>query len=639
MLFRQKKNAEDKKVENTIIMDKNKESYSGIIEKGSVYIIDTICSSFINTTSPDYVIIDGVYMASILIVDYPHEVTPGWLLDIINFGEGVETSIYYNMLDRHKVIKELTQYIGETGAKRKASKGNARDLEHIDQALEDTIYMRQQINIENEDLYYLHVLILAYADSEVVLKERIKAIETRIAAMNMSSRTADYRHEDGMTACMPLYILDDGIKKATRRNILTKGLASTYPFGSYEFCDNNGIFIGLNEHNNSIVMVDIFNTELYKNANMVLLGTSGAGKTFLMQLMALRLRMQDIPVMIIAPLKGFEFENACRAIGGQFISISAASNDCINIMEIREISSNTNFDGNIMKEEQSLLLAKIQKLHIFFSLVFKDMTDEEQQYLDEKLIQTYKYKGITFNNKSLYKDISDNKFSVKGEFKEMPVLEDLYNILESDIKTKRMATLLKRLVHGSLKSFNQQTNVDLKNNYIVADISDLKGRMLPIGMFIVVELFWDRIKQNRNEKKAIFIDELWNLIGSTGNKQAAEFVFEIFKTIRGYGGAAIGGTQDISDFFSLEDGRYGKGIINNSKMKVVLQLEEEDVHTLEKVLKLSEEEMARIVSFPRGHGLFYAGSNHLAVEFRSSVQEKALITTDRIDIERMKIEE
>jgi len=218
----------------------------------------------------------------------------------------------------------------------------------------------------------------------------------------------------------------------------------------------------------------------------------------------------------------------------------------------------------------------------------------------------------------------------------MPVLGDLYELLEKDPKTERLALILRRLVSGSLNSFNQRTNIDLNNKYTVADISELKEDLLPLGMFIAIDLFWDKIKEDRTQKKVIILDELWNLIGSTGNKQSASFVLEIFKIIRGYGGAAIGATQDINDFLALEGGKFGKGIINNSKMKVVLQLEEEDADSLKRVLKLSEEEMAKVTTFKRGHGLFYAGSNHVAIEFQASDEERDIITTDREELEELK---
>jgi len=609
--------------------------YEGLVEEGMEEIMDVICPTCIDTTHPGRLAVDGMCCATLMACSYPFEVAPAWLSDIISFGEGVEVSIFYEPLPRAKVIKELTQAIGITRSKKKSIGENQADIEIVQLSLDHAEYIREQLNRNHENFLYIYIIIQVFAETPEKLEDRLRAVEAKLGAKDILSRRADFRHEQGFLSSLPLCSLDPALKKQTRRNALTTGAASTYPFTSFEFSDENGIFVGINEHNNSLVIVDIFNTAVYKNANMVILGTSGAGKTFLMQLFALRLRMQGIQTMIIAPLKGFEFAPACRAIGGQYIKISPASPDCINIFEIRQSSyeavyTNENDSVSITgRKEDSLLMAKIQKLHIFFSLLIPGMTPEEVQYLDEKLIEVYRQKGITFDNDSLLDTgFSLDFLSVKPKFKPMPVLGDLYALLENDPNTQRLAILMKKLVSGSLKAFNQQTNVDLTSKYIVADISDLKGDILPVGMFIVLELFWDRIKEDRSEKKAVFLDEIWTLIGSAANRQTAEFVLEIFKIIRGYGGAAIGCTQDINDFFALDGGRYGKGIINNSKLKVILQLEEEEAQTLQKVLKLTEEEMTKVTSFPRGHGLFYAGSNHVAMEFLASKAEESFICSD-----------
>ena len=324
--------------------------------------------------------------------------------------------------------------------------------------------------------------------------------------------------------------------------MLTSAAASCYPFTSYEMSDENGILLGVNKHNNSLVIVDIFNSRVYKNANMAILGTSGAGKTFTMQLMALRMRRKGTQVFIIAPLKGHEFLRACRNVGGEFISISPASKQCINIMEIRRTDQTANaiIDGGI--NENSILAKKIQQLHIFLASLIPDMSHEEKQLLDEALIRTYSMKGITHENESLI-DPDD-----PSRYRTMPLLEDVYNILMEAPETKRMGNILNRLVHGSAKTFNQQTNVDLSNPYTVLDISELTGELLTVGMFLVLDFVWDKAKEDRTKEKAIFIDEIWQLVGAGSNSLAAEFCLEIFKIIRGYGGAAIAATQDLNDF-------------------------------------------------------------------------------------------
>ncbi len=364
-------------------------------------------------------------------------------------------------------------------------------------------------------------------------------------------------------------------------------------------------------------------------ANIAILGTSGAGKSFTMQLMATRMRRKGIQVFIVAPLKGHEFHRACSNIGGEFIQISPASPNCINVMEIRKVDKSVDelLDGPGV--EKSLLAAKIQRLHIFFSLLIPDMSHEERQLLDDALIRTYANLGITHDNATL--DDPDNP----GHYRTMPVLGDLYDTLKEVPDTRRLANIINRLVHGSAKTFNQQTNVSLDNKYTVLDISELTGDLLTVGMFVALDYVWDKAKENRTEEKAIFIDECWQLIGANSNRLAAEFVLEIFKIIRGYGGSAICATQDINDFFALEDGKYGKGIINNAKTKILLNLEDEEARRVQSLLHLSEAEVMEITHFERGSGLISTNNNNVTVEIKCSQLEKELITTDRRELQEL----
>lgn len=297
-------------------------------------------------------------------------------------------------------------------------------------------------------------------------------------------------------------------------------------------------------------------------------------------------------------------------------------------MEIRKKDNRSALllDGNDLQD--SILSQKIQQLHIFFSLLVPDITHEEKQLLDEALIKTYNKKGITSDNKSL-------EVYPGGPYKEMPILGNLHEILLTKQETKRLANILNRYVSGSASSFNRHTNVNLDNKYIVVDISDLTKEMLPLGMFVALDYIWDKVREDRTTKKAIFLDELWNLIGVSSNRLAAEFVLEIFKVIRGYGGAAIAATQDLNDFFALEDGKYGKGIINSSKTKIVLNLEQDEADRVGETLKLTGSEVKNIVKFQRGNGLISTNSNNILVEFKASGTENYLITTDREELEAM----
>jgi len=350
---------------------------------------------------------------------------------------------------------------------------------------------------------------------------------------------------------------------------------------------------------------------------------SGAGKTFLLQLMALRFREQGVQVFIVAPLKGHEFRPACEAINGKYIKLSPSSNDCINIMDIRRVSLDTDSELGSSRED-SLLADKIQKLHIFFALLKLNITDEERHYLDTSLIECYAKREITHDNGSL--------FNEDGSFKEMPTLKDLYAILEVHPEAKNLALSVSRFVTGSAKRLGRKTNVDLDNKYIVLDISEMSKDLLPLGMFLALDYCWDKCKESRVRKKVLMLDELWCLIGASSNSLAADFVLEIFKIIRGYGGAAIGATQDLNDFFALEGGKYGKAIINNSRLKVVLPLEEEEANRVKEVMGLSDEEAMQVIRNSRGEGLLCAGRNRISVAFHATEKEKFYSTSSRDEL-------
>ena len=249
--------------------------------------------------------------------------------------------------------------------------------------------------------------------------------------------------------------------------------------------------------------------------------------------------------------------------------------------------------------------------------------------LDEALIRTYAKYGISHDNDSVYIDREASPPRIKA----MPILGDLHEELCKNELTKRISNIVSRFVTGSAQSFNQPTNVDLSNKYTVIDLSELKGKLLPVGMMIALDYVWDNVKSDRTKKKAIMIDELWQLIGAGSNRMAAEFCLEIFKVIRGFGGAAISATQDLSDFFGLEDGKYGRAIINNSKNKIILNLEPDEAEFVKDTLKLTKTELRSITRFERGEALICSNNSKVSVSIKASREEQEMITTDRAELE------
>lgn len=559
---------------------------------------------------------------------YKTQVPAGWLSLLINAGDGIDTDLFLFRQPKEQAVRRLGQQLRINRSKIREVSDTNTDFDDLDSAINSGYFLKDGL-ANNEDFYYMSILITVTAHMPEELEWRERELKKMLISQDISISACTFREEAAFLSSLPLVSLEKHLYNRARRNVLTTGAASCYPFTAYELSDDNGILLGVNKYNNSLVIVDIFNSAVYRNANIATVGTSGAGKTFTMQLMALRMRRKGIQVFIIAPLKGHEFLRACKNIGGEFIQISPASKNCINIMEIRKTDKSADeiIDGGHI--EKSELAKKIQSLHIFFSLLIPDMTHEEKQLLDEALVKTYALKGITHDNKTLA-DKADPE-----RYKEMPVLGDLYNILISNASTERLGHILNRLVHGSAGTFNQQTNVNLDNKYTVFDISELSGDLLPVGMFTVLDYVWDKAKEDRTAEKAIYVDEMWQLIGSGGNRVAAGFVLEMFKIIRGYGGSAICATQDLNDFFALDGGKYGKGIINNCKTKIILNLEDDEAERVKDIFKLSEAEIMEITHFERGSGLISTNNNNITVEFKCSELEKRLITTDRRELKEI----
>lgn len=587
----------------------------------------------IDLTHRNYIIMDGLYYSFLYIKGngYPNKVRAGWMSSLINAGEGIDVDVFLRRENRSKTIDKVAQRIRLNRTKLKSMQDTSTDYEELTGSIQAGYFIKQGIANYNEDLFYMSVFVTVSARTYEELMWRKQQMTDMLKSMDMYVSDCSFQQEDALRTVMPFLQISPKLEKKSKRNVLTSGAASTYMFTSFEMSDDTGVLLGINRHNNSLCIVDLFDTKKNKNANLNLLGTSGAGKTFTMQLLALRMRMRRIQCYIIAPIKGHEFRRACNRIGGQFIKIAPGSPHCINIMEIRHTISPEMelIDELDYSEMDSLLAQKIQQLMIFFSLLIPDMTNEEEQMLDEALIRTYGKFGITHDNDSVYAD----RNAVPPKMKTMPILGDLHEELQKNEMTKRIAVIVSRFVTGSAQSFNQQTNVDLSNKYIVLDLSELKGKLLPVGMMIALDYVWDKIKSDRTKKKAIMIDEIWQLIGAGSNRMAAEFCLEIFKVIRGFGGAAISATQDLSDFFGLEDGRYGRAIINNSKNKIILNLEPDEAEFVRDTLKLTKTEIRSITRFERGEALICSNNSKVPVIIRASKEEQEMITTDRAELE------
>lgn len=577
---------------------------------------DELSPSYIDLSNPKYIEIEDKYCSSILVVDYYREQNDLIFKSLIDANININMSIFYEITDSNKIIKDLTYNIGNVSVDLENSNKNRQDIDIVEFTYDDAKYIRKQLQLENENFYYLYTYITVYSDNLKELKNNIEKIEGILQSKGIKTKKAYFRQEQAYISTLPLMINNKDVKNATKKNILTSGLVATYPFISSSIFDEKGIFVGKNIYNNSLIFIDRYDEHKYKNANMCVFGTSGAGKSYYTKLNILRYRLVGINQYIIDPER--EYTNLTNALDGTLLKLGPNSETYINIFDIRKES--------IESGEKGFLASKIIKLIGFFNLIFGELNEEEKGLIEEKIIMTYKKKGINFNDKSLYKNINKKIFK---NTKDMPLLEDFYNELGKDERTRKFQIKLIPFVKGSLSFFNNYTNIKLNNKIIVADVYELGEENLKYGMYIFAELFWDKIKENRKEKKAIYLDEIWRLIGVTSNKMVASFVYKIFKTIRKYGGSAVAITQDISDLFSLEEGRFGTSILNNSSIKSFFALEEENIKILKKYSNISEKEEIEIKNLKRGEALIFVGENHLLAEIKSFEFENKIINEKR----------
>ena len=447
--------------------------------------IETLYPTYLDTTNPKFLLLDNMYVSSLLIINYNSDMEGGFLDNILYLGVDMQISIYYEKQSKDEVLKKITYHIGNTGEDIKNSNENQIDINIMQKTYQDAKYIREKMQIENEDLYNVYIYILVYSNSLKKLEKNMKRIESIAGAAGITLQRANFKQEKVLLSSLPLMKNDNMLKQITKRNVLTDGLASTYPFLSNDLCDENGVFIGVNEFNHSLVMVDRFNSEKYKNANMFIVGTSGSGKSYFTKLMVARNRYLNISQYIVDPDR--EYTKICEKLNGTLIDFKTNQ---VNVMDIREATK----EGN-----ESYLENKLGKLKAFFEMIFKEITEEEKSFLEDIIIECYNQKGITFDDKTLYKNI--NGINIFKDRYDMPKLQDLYNLICEEKRLIKYKSILKPYVTGSMKYLNCYTNVDLSNKIVVSDIYDIEEKELPIVMFIITEFYWDKIKANRSEKK------------------------------------------------------------------------------------------------------------------------------------------
>ena len=574
------------------------QQWAQTLSAGTVSVKDIIAPPAIEVDF-DFLKVGSTYYRTLFVVGYPRYVQANWLAPLINFEHTLEISMYTYPVEAKGVLDDLRRKITEMEAT------IATDIQHgrlidpaVQAALEDAHMLQEELVKGAERFFQFALYVTIPADSIEELNTITKQVESTLGSLLLVPKHATLQQEDAFKTTLPqgtdhIYIT---------RNMDTTSLATTFPFISSSLTSNTGVMYGINEHNGSLVIFDRFSQE---NANSVIFAKSGAGKSYLVKLEALRSLMFGTEVIVIDPEE--EYKNLCEAIGGEYISFSFSSPAKINPFDL----------SGIYEEGENELGLKILSLHGLLKVIMGELTPAEDAILDRALVATYKAKGITPDPAT--------------QQNEPPLMEDLYKALlgMEDPGAKGLADRLERFVKGSLLGiFNQQSNIDIKNTFTVFSIKDLEDELRPIAMFLILDFIWTRVK-NDIRKRLLVVDEAWYMLQYP---DSATFMYSIAKRARKYYLGLTTITQDVEDFLNTD---YGKAIVTNSSIQILLKQSPAAIDQVADVFYLSEGEKHLLLAADIGEGIFFAGPNHVAIRVIASQDEHYLVTTNPEEVMEM----
>ncbi len=533
------------------------------------------------------------YYRTLFVAGYPRFVSANWLEPLVSFNHTLDISMYIYPTRSEEILENLKRKVGEMEATIQSDLKRGRVIEpSIQVALEDALALQQELAKGSERFFQFGLYVTIPAKTKEDLDKATKQVEATLGSLLIVTKKAILQMEEGLKTTLPM----GRDRLLVTRNMDTTSLATTFPFTTSELTANEGILYGMNEHNDSLIIFDRFTLE---NANSVVFGKSGGGKSYMVKLEVMRSLMFDTEVIIIDPEN--EYESVTHALGGEYIRFRFGSVTKLNPFDLALL-------GNAAGEE-SELSQKILSLHGFFRVVMGKLTPTEDALLDRALILTYKQKGITPDPTT--------------HAKEPPLMEDLYKTLVGmeEPLAKGLADRIEKFVRGSLVGiFDQQTNVAIRNQLTVFSIRDLEDELRPIAMYLILDFIWNKIR-NDKRKRLLIVDEAWYLMKYP---DSAQFLYSIAKRARKYYLGLTTITQDVEDFMATE---MGKAIIQNSSMQILLKQSSAAIDKIADVFYLSEGEKHLLLAADIGEGLFFAGPAHAAMRVVSSPEEHALATT------------
>lgn len=547
----------------------------------------------------DHLKIGDYYFRTLFVAGYPRFVSANWLEPIISFDHTLDISMFIYPSESTQILENLKRKVGEMEATIQSDMKRGRVIEpSVQIALEDALSLQQELAKGAERFFQFGLYITIPTKSKEDLDKITRQVESTLGSLLIVGKRAILQMEEALKTTLPM--AQDRL--VVTRNMDTTSLATTFPFTTSELTANEGILYGINEHNDSLVIFDRFSLE---NANTLVFGKSGSGKSFTVKLEIIRSLMFDTEVIVIDPEN--EYEALTHTMGGEYIRFSFDSPTKINP-----------FDLALLKDsEESELNQKILSLHGFFTVVMGKLNPSEDALLDQALILTYKQKGITPDPET--------------QQLEPPLMEDLYKVLVGMENTtaRSLADRIEKFVKGSLVGiFDQQTNIEIRNHLTIFSIRDLEESLRPIAMYLILDYIWTRIRREK-KRRILIVDEAWYMMRYP---DSAEFLNSIAKRARKYYLGVTTITQDVEDFLSVD---LGKSIIQNSSLQFLMKQSPSAIDKIADVFFLSEGEKHLLLAADVGEGLLFAGPAHAAVKVIASPEEYALATTKPQELAKM----
>ncbi|KKC28816.1 hypothetical protein CDSM653_02202 [Caldanaerobacter subterraneus subsp. pacificus DSM 12653] len=556
-------------------------------------------------------------LARILVIaGYPPKVNAAWLSRIAGMP-GVVCSVHIEPTDPTDLINSLNKAIGEYAGRLEMG-GNALTMQRTEQALKDAEELMRKIDQEQQQVFYVTVVLMVLASDQQELDRRTRQVEAALAASGMRGRVLIFRQEEGLKAVGPFCTLPDEVKEAGARNMPAETVAASFPFTASGINDGTGVVLG-KDRDGGLVLVDIWKRGGDRtNSNWTILAKPGAGKSFTAKMLLLREYMQGSRIIIIDPER--EYKDMCHRLGGVWINCTGGEGK-INPLQVRlrPVEEEEEENGRL----QSPLALHIQTLRTFFSLYLKDLTDTEKAALEDALVEVYKEAGITWDTDP--RDVPNEKW---------PTVRELYKYLvkkaeENPETYTRLAVLLKRAAEGADSYlWAGPTAVEADSDFIVFDVHDLQNaedQVKRAQYFNVLSFAWNILERDRRERTVLVVDEAWMLVDPQ-TPQAIAFLRDTSKRIRKYNGSLIVISQNVIDFLAPEVQRYGQALLDNPTYKLLLAQGEKDLEAITALMNLSEAEHDLLANAKRGEGLFVAGTQRIHIKIEAAPYELQYLT-------------